>query len=55
MEQRGLIATARVAGGYRVIVLPGLGWATAPGAPAGPEQLPEPIPASDSPDLTAVA
>jgi len=55
MEQRGLIATARVAGGYRVIALPGLGWETAPGDPAGPEQLPEPIPASDSPDLTAVA
>jgi len=55
MEQRGLIAAARVAGGYRVIALPGLGWETAPGDPAGPEQLPEPIPATDPPDLTAVA
>ncbi len=55
MAQRGLIETARVAGGYRVIALPGLGWETAPGDPAGPEQLPEPIPAPDPPDLTAVA
>src|SRR6202012_782614 len=37
MEQRGLIATAKVAGGYRVIALPSLGWETAPGDPAGPE------------------
>jgi hypothetical protein len=51
MEQRGLIVASRVAGGYRVIALPGLGWETAPGDPAGPEQLP----AAEGADLTAVA
>jgi hypothetical protein len=39
MEQRGLIATIRVAGGWRVITLPALGWETAPGDPAGPEHM----------------
>jgi len=51
MEQRGLIVASRVAGGYRIIALPGLGWETAPGDPAGPEQLPP----TEGADLTAVA
>jgi uncharacterized protein len=38
IEQRGLIATSRVAGGGRVIALPALGWETAPGDPAGPDR-----------------
>ncbi|MGB8841850.1 MAG: ATP-binding protein, partial [Aliidongia sp.] len=38
IEQRGLIATSRVVGGWRVVTLPTLGWTTAPGDPAGPEQ-----------------
>ena len=40
MEQRGLIAAVRVAGGRREITLPALGWTTAPGDPNGPDPSP---------------